>query len=305
MPADPFLAIGFDTLDAFVAEAELLPARDADLVRATFVERFVPVDRRAHFSSSNYTTYLWDHINREGLRTIREGAVWNEVQRDQPVFVMWDLHEPSRVAVPGYFQLPIGTVIRAPIGILKRGASFLPEDLYVFDDSYTWCTIRTHEGHGDRVSCGRAEPLMGSGARTVNNSEQPPTRTISTEVIAVECDRCGCRVPHTSSGNRFVCSACGLIREDIRLGNVFDQRSADRLPVRLWYETSCCGGKSLWAVNAEHLDYLEGYVSSLNRKRDFPQPPGARGLSYKLPAWMTSSKNRDEVLRAIDRLRAK
>ena len=71
----------------------------------------------------------------------------------------------------------------------------------------------------------------------------------------------------------------------------------------LWLEAECCGGNQLWALNEVHLDYLEPYVAETQREREFPSPSGNRQLAYKLPRWMKLAKNRDEVLRTIDRLR--
>ena len=73
---------------------------------------------------------------------------------------------------------------------------------------------------------------------------------------------------------------------------------------RLWLETECCGGKRLWALNETHLDYIERFVKSEDRDREFPSLPGRRQLSDKFPAWLVSRKHRDEVTRAINRLRS-
>jgi hypothetical protein len=70
-----------------------------------------------------------------------------------------------------------------------------------------------------------------------------------------------------------------------------------RFGLPLWLMTECCGGEVLWARNEVHLDYLEAYVAASLRDR-------SGGLSMKLPTWMKRASNRDEVLRAITRLRA-
>jgi hypothetical protein len=59
----------------------------------------------------------------------------------------------------------------------------------------------------------------------------------------------------------------------------------------------------LWALNEPHLDYLERFISSTTRDRDFPSLPGNRGLAYELPKWMQIARNRQELLRTISRLR--
>jgi len=73
---------------------------------------------------------------------------------------------------------------------------------------------------------------------------------------------------------------------------------------RLWLETTCCGEHRLWALNLRHLNYIERFVLSTNRDAEFPSLSGDRQLSDKFPAWMTSSKHRTDIARALRRLRS-
>lgn len=75
-----------------------------------------------------------------------------------------------------------------------------------------------------------------------------------------------------------------------------------RLP--LWLTVSCCGGHTLWVWNVEHLDVLEGYIGARLRERGPVEGHGRASMLEKLPTWMKLAKNRDELLKAIDRLRA-
>jgi hypothetical protein len=61
----------------------------------------------------------------------------------------------------------------------------------------------------------------------------------------------------------------------------------------------------VWAYNLEHLDLLRRFVAASLRERP-PWYEHGRKMTYigRLPAWIKRAKNRDEVLRAIDRLRA-
>jgi hypothetical protein len=70
----------------------------------------------------------------------------------------------------------------------------------------------------------------------------------------------------------------------------------------LWLRAKCCGGQTLWAFNRRHLDLLVDYVAARLRERG-PEP-GGMTLVARLPEWLKSARNRDEVLRVIDRLRA-
>jgi hypothetical protein len=71
--------------------------------------------------------------------------------------------------------------------------------------------------------------------------------------------------------------------------------------VPLWLQTACCG-HTLWAFNRTHLNLLERFVAARLRERGIP--PDGLTLVARLPTWITSAKNRAEVLRAVGRLRA-
>lgn len=84
---------------------------------------------------------------------------------------------------------------------------------------------------------------------------------------------------------------------EIAVGGNFDWYF--RLP--LWLQISCCG-KTLWAYNEKHLDFLENYVKAKLRER---KPNTNKSLASRLPQWIKSAKNRDEVLKTIEKLKDK
>ncbi|GGJ40580.1 hypothetical protein GCM10010121_059540 [Streptomyces brasiliensis] len=61
----------------------------------------------------------------------------------------------------------------------------------------------------------------------------------------------------------------------------------------------------VWAYNLEHLDLIRRFVAASLRERD-PWYEHGRKMTCvaRLPAWIKRAKNRDEVLRVVDRLRA-
>jgi hypothetical protein len=61
----------------------------------------------------------------------------------------------------------------------------------------------------------------------------------------------------------------------------------------------------LWAYNPEHLTLIHHYVTATLRERA-PWYDTSRKMTLvaRLPVWIKYAKNRDEVLRAIDRIRA-
>lgn len=100
---------------------------------------------------------------------------------------------------------------------------------------------------------------------------------------------------------RLVCLNC-LHRDFWKGSQIAIGESVDwyfRLP--LWLEISCCG-ETLWAYNRKHLEMLENYVSAKLRERTVK---GRSSFLSKLPKWIKSAKNRDEILKAIGKLKGK
>ena len=66
----------------------------------------------------------------------------------------------------------------------------------------------------------------------------------------------------------------------------------------LWLQTECAG-EILWAFNEKHLSYLKSYVEA-----DLREDDGRKSWSIisRLPKWITSAKNRQNVLKAIAKL---
>lgn len=139
-----------------------------------------------------------------------------------------------------------------------------------------------------------------------------------TSSVLVRCPRCE-RIAHferrpcttpDAEGRRYpqlrlVCRSCGLSRVSAGPSRTSWQGGGHcfaRPP--LWLRTETRHGE-IWAYNLEHLDLLRRFVAADLRERA-PWYEHGRKMTYvaRLPAWIKSAKNRDEVLRAIDRLRA-
>jgi len=105
-------------------------------------------------------------------------------------------------------------------------------------------------------------------------------------------DAGGRRYPHT----RPLCRSCGLCRIDT--GPSQHPRPALRL-------RTGTGHGELWAYNLRHLDLIRRFVAADLRERAPWYDTGQKmTLVARLPVWMKSVRNRDEVLRAVHRLRA-
>lgn len=98
---------------------------------------------------------------------------------------------------------------------------------------------------------------------------------------------------------RLVCAHCGFTKDWQR--NTVESRPLEDgyFHQPLWLQTPCCG-ETLWAYNEEHLSFLEEYVGAELRESGIT---GNSTLVSRLPLWIKSAKNRDEVLRCVQKLR--
>lgn len=114
---------------------------------------------------------------------------------------------------------------------------------------------------------------------------------------------------------KLVCANCGLNKIDrktrlwwiqsggspdstsVTIGGAFDWYFKEPL----WLQTECCR-HVLWIYNEKHLDFVEGYVAASLR----PRTTGSdQSLASRLPKWIKSAKNRDDILHGLKKLREK
>ena len=130
--------------------------------------------------------------------------------------------------------------------------------------------------------------------------------------LVVDCPTCGGyaailpRDPsdaQASAARRMVCRDCGATRDKPQTPNGAPIDPFMGLAPRFRAATR---HGDLVAWNEAHLDYLETYLSGLIRVEQRPADPAAprnQTIVSRLPAWAKSAKNRDEILRAIERVR--
>lgn len=122
--------------------------------------------------------------------------------------------------------------------------------------------------------------------------------------ISLTCVDCG----HSQS---WKCHRPGVIYsaslEHYEAGTVCIGAAVDwyfHLP--LWLQIPCCG-ETLWAYNAEHLQFLESYVGATLRGRARDQETGwsNQSLASRLPSWMKQAQHRALILRCLAKLKEK
>lgn len=126
------------TLEEFVEAATLRTPDEAADVRRRFDDAFL----RAGPS----TGLRWERLRRR--QRVSLARLWATVAGVEVVDLMWD--PPARTRHPQPC-VPFGAdaVVRCRVEDLERGVEWLPEDLYVFDETFTWSAIFTRASDVD------------------------------------------------------------------------------------------------------------------------------------------------------------
>jgi hypothetical protein len=129
-------------------------------------------------------------------------------------------------------------------------------------------------------------------------------------LVCPKCQGCARSVMTEAfqSARRLTCTRCGHTRESD--GVPVRPRASDLerdvyFGLALWLQTPCAG-EVLWAYNRRHLSLLESFVRAKHRER--PREATMRrnkSVASRLPKWLKSAKHREQVLRAIDKLRTR
>lgn len=89
-----------------------------------------------------YTGYLWDCLLNPYV--IPKNGADKIMQGKRDVFIMWDIHSCDMIFIPDYWKFPKTRVLYADIW-LDSFKNELPEDIYLFDETFNWSIIYTHE----------------------------------------------------------------------------------------------------------------------------------------------------------------
>lgn len=124
----------------------------SDELRAKYIQNFVNttkdyfvelIERKTEFSDGLcYTGYLWDCL--KNPQVISETEATRILQEKKNIYIMWDIHSCERIFIPNYWKYPKTSVISTEMWSDSFREN-LPEDIYLFDDTFSWSVIFTHE----------------------------------------------------------------------------------------------------------------------------------------------------------------
>jgi hypothetical protein len=135
----------------------LIKGNESVQLRVTYVNRFVDtqsewykmkIERTLEFGGREYYHgILWETIPHPKVLSPNDAA--SIASRNHVVYAMWDLKKPILAAfedlMKPYWEIPDNAILRTTYGDLADNLESLPPDVYIFDDSFNWTVIFTHE----------------------------------------------------------------------------------------------------------------------------------------------------------------
>jgi hypothetical protein len=123
------------TLEEFAEAATVRTPAEAADIRCRFDHAFV----HAHHT----TGPRWGCLRQQ--QRVSLARLWATVAGVDVVHLMWDPPAAGPHPHPCVGAFAADAVLRCRVEDLERGVEWLPEDLYVFDETFTWSAIFTRE----------------------------------------------------------------------------------------------------------------------------------------------------------------
>lgn len=147
--------------DEFKSEVGVIPQMDAKHFRSEYIDKFINTNSEHYqkyievirqFSDGMcYTGYTWDCLINPSIIRIEEVVNFRAVLKE--VLVFWDIHSKDRILIPDYWKFGKDDVLKLKFGELMDNLEYLPEDIYIFDESLKWTLVLTHEDNNGERFC--------------------------------------------------------------------------------------------------------------------------------------------------------
>lgn len=147
-------------LNEFKSKVEIMSKMDANHFRSEYIKKFIDTNHEhykkyietvRYFSDGEcYTGYLWDCLIEYKATYFEEINKYRGILGE--VLVFWDIHSKDRILIPEYWKFGKDNVLKLSFEALMNNLQYLPEDIYIFDESFKWTLVLTHEdNNGDRI----------------------------------------------------------------------------------------------------------------------------------------------------------
>lgn len=118
---------------------EIIVDYEYELLRELYKLYFTK-EYKENIKSNNY---FWENLKEYNRKS--EYFCQEIIKTKKSIFVMWDTYDNFTILDVNYFKYPRKSLLKmSPDEFFLKKDSF-PEDIYVFDDTFSWTVIFTHE----------------------------------------------------------------------------------------------------------------------------------------------------------------
>lgn len=132
---------------------KILNKLESESIRQKYIQTFVDTNKKYYIERIKekqfftdgfcYTGYLWDCFKRFELKSESDCETFLSKQKN--LYIFWDIHSSENILIPNYWKYPKESVLFLPCWNRDMYYDTLPEDIYFFDDSFSWSIAYTHE----------------------------------------------------------------------------------------------------------------------------------------------------------------
>ena len=140
------------TIGEFKKNVTVLDKDSANILRCSYINTFIDINKpyyketiqvlRKYSDGYCYTGYLWDCLISPVIITF---DYLKKLTISADVYVFWDIHTKDRIFVDNYWKFKKNDVIKLNYNVLLDNLKYLPEDIYIFNNTLKWTLILTHE----------------------------------------------------------------------------------------------------------------------------------------------------------------
>jgi len=106
-----------------------------------------------------YNGYLWDYLSRPEI--IEELCLIEKIREVAEVYILWDIHSCEKIFIEDYWKFEKDDILLLSGNLLVETLDIFPEDVYIFDASFTWTMILTHEYSENKRYCLKSTANIG------------------------------------------------------------------------------------------------------------------------------------------------
>lgn len=140
-------------LDEFAEQLVIVPIDETQRVREEYIKVFVDINKQyykkyieilnEYSDGLCYTGYLWDCL--KDVVVVDLQYIELKSSGIDNVFVFWDTHTEERIFIKDYWKFGKRSILELNFNTLINNLEYFAEDVYIFDKSFKWTLVITHE----------------------------------------------------------------------------------------------------------------------------------------------------------------